>query len=53
MATQLAVTDTSELTRLGIAELDASNRAFTWLMLKLSLFAIALVGAGLGLLALG
>jgi len=45
--------DTSELTRLSLAELNSSNRAFAWLMLNLSLLAIALVTAGLGLSALG
>jgi hypothetical protein len=52
MLAQLAVTDTSELARLSLTEFDASNRAFTWLMLKLSLLAVALVCAGLGLLVL-
>jgi len=53
MLTQLAVTDTSELARLNLAQFDKSSRAFRRLMLKLSLLAIVLVGAGLGLLALG
>jgi hypothetical protein len=53
MLTQLAVIDTSELTRLSPVEINSSNRAFAWLTLKLSLLAVALVGAGLGLLALG
>ena len=53
MQTQTAVTDTSELTRLSFAELEASNRAYTWLMLKLAFSAIALTSAGLGLIMLG
>ncbi len=48
MLTQTVVTD-----RVSFAELEASNRAYTWLMLKLALTAIALVSAGLGLMALG
>ena len=53
MLTQMAVTDTSELKRLSTAELEASNRAYTWLMLKLALSAIALTSAVLGLMVLG
>jgi hypothetical protein len=53
MLTQMAVTDTSEQKRLSIAELEASNRAYTWLMLKLALSAIALMSAVLVLMVLG
>jgi hypothetical protein len=48
MLTRRAITD-----RPSLAELAESNRAYAWLMLKLALAAIALVGAGLGLTLLG
>lgn len=45
--------NTPEFARLSPAEIDQSNRAFAWLAFKLSLVAIALTSAGLGLSALG
>jgi len=45
--------DNSELTRLSFAELEASNRAYARLMLKLALMAIGLMSALLGLMVLG